>query len=525
MNRQSITPEEAIDQVYQYGGRILNEDIESVTQNAEKAKQVFGKIRSLCGYVQEIKNVCALLADYVSGTYTEVPWRIVAALTGGVIYVFSPVDLIPDLIPIFGFVDDAAVFSAVLSFARVDIAAYLSWKSSRGDTIDGETVVMPSEVFTKEDVTDWSLTDFGEVVRNALSKLEGIATWGAGEDLSTAWPNAAVAHARVMNCREPIEKMIGCVDMSAFQNGKEGFVLTRDALYFRHQFGHAYVLKWRQIVDLTCNGSDIKINGITFRTAEDPKIISAVTKVLLAVVNRSDLAPDLEQVDMTKPRSSSQIVEEVFKTTDKGSVIFIGENIPEKKRTNAHASMSVQEPAEEICMLVDATLLGSAEEGIALTGKAIYCKSHLKDAVRTPWEDFMKAVGRETDILLLTRSGMTEVFSGAMTDEIKNAIADLLSEVKDQLLQEPLRVAQYQSETNIDLYVKQCEAAAGLSQDKGAVCSLLGESVTHGSLIEPVESSSIRVKDVLNDGRKDVCACTLSGCNKIIGIVAKLGMA
>ena len=63
MERTNITPEEAIDQVFQYGGKILNKDVETISRNAEKVKGIFGKVRNLAGYVKDIGSVLSLLND------------------------------------------------------------------------------------------------------------------------------------------------------------------------------------------------------------------------------------------------------------------------------------------------------------------------------------------------------------------------------------------------------------------------------------------------------------------------------
>jgi uncharacterized membrane protein YkvA (DUF1232 family) len=51
------------------------------------------------------------------------PWMALAALA----YVVSPVDLVPDLVPVLGFGDDAMVLLAVAAQA---VAAYLAPKTS-----------------------------------------------------------------------------------------------------------------------------------------------------------------------------------------------------------------------------------------------------------------------------------------------------------------------------------------------------------------------------------------------------------
>lgn len=46
----------------------------------------------------------------MNGSYREVPWNIIATIGGTLLYMLSPIDLILDVIPFIGYLDDAAVF-------------------------------------------------------------------------------------------------------------------------------------------------------------------------------------------------------------------------------------------------------------------------------------------------------------------------------------------------------------------------------------------------------------------------------
>jgi uncharacterized membrane protein YkvA (DUF1232 family) len=46
----------------------------------------------------------------------EVPWHAKAALGGGLVYLASPIDLVPDFIPVAGHLDDAIVAALILGY-------------------------------------------------------------------------------------------------------------------------------------------------------------------------------------------------------------------------------------------------------------------------------------------------------------------------------------------------------------------------------------------------------------------------
>ncbi|HIF5954411.1 TPA: YkvA family protein [Vibrio parahaemolyticus] len=77
----------------------------------------------------DIKLMVNRITDYVKGDYTEVPWRVIAAITGAIVYFASPIDVIPDFIPVVGYLDDALVIKLALDLASEDLIEYKRWKA------------------------------------------------------------------------------------------------------------------------------------------------------------------------------------------------------------------------------------------------------------------------------------------------------------------------------------------------------------------------------------------------------------
>ena len=78
---------------------------------------------------KDIKLMINLITDYKKGNYKEVPWNVIASVTGAVVYFISPIDAIPDLIPVAGYLDDAVIIKLALDFARDDLLAYEKWEN------------------------------------------------------------------------------------------------------------------------------------------------------------------------------------------------------------------------------------------------------------------------------------------------------------------------------------------------------------------------------------------------------------
>jgi uncharacterized membrane protein YkvA (DUF1232 family) len=76
--------------------------------------------------IGRVQLALACVRDVVRGRY-RLPWKTVAALSAALAYFVSPVDVVPDVIPLSGFIDDAAVLGLVFGAVEVDLRRYCTW--------------------------------------------------------------------------------------------------------------------------------------------------------------------------------------------------------------------------------------------------------------------------------------------------------------------------------------------------------------------------------------------------------------
>ncbi len=83
-----------------------------------------------------IPTMISLVKSYVQKEYTDIPIGSVIAMVSALIYFVSPIDLIPDNIPVIGYVDDMAVITVCLKMVQSDIDEYTEWREKNGKNIE-----------------------------------------------------------------------------------------------------------------------------------------------------------------------------------------------------------------------------------------------------------------------------------------------------------------------------------------------------------------------------------------------------
>ena len=77
--------------------------------------------RKLKGAVADLPFAADLLAAYYCAFDRQTPLHVKAVLLGAIAYFILPTDLIPDYIPVIGFVDDAAVLAGAIKIVSSHI--------------------------------------------------------------------------------------------------------------------------------------------------------------------------------------------------------------------------------------------------------------------------------------------------------------------------------------------------------------------------------------------------------------------
>jgi uncharacterized membrane protein YkvA (DUF1232 family) len=78
--------------------------------------------------IDDFRTLVRLVVAYARGNYRDIPPDSLALIVAGLVYVVSPLDLIPDAIPVGGFMDDAVVIGWVIKSVRQELDGFRAWE-------------------------------------------------------------------------------------------------------------------------------------------------------------------------------------------------------------------------------------------------------------------------------------------------------------------------------------------------------------------------------------------------------------
>ena len=87
---------------------------------------------------ETLQTMFRLIKASVSGEYTGVPTSTVAAAVAVLIYFLSPIDLIPDFIPVLGLLDDVALVAWFSTTLKHEMDRFHEWELTRPAEVTAE---------------------------------------------------------------------------------------------------------------------------------------------------------------------------------------------------------------------------------------------------------------------------------------------------------------------------------------------------------------------------------------------------
>lgn len=116
------------------------------TTNPQKLKSILPLLglyisrKGLSNIKDKLILIGYYLSDIAKGRYKEYDVKRLLIIVGAVIYIITPIDILPDLLPP-GLIDDLSIASWAIKEASDELKRYNLWKKSI-KTVDSETVEM-----------------------------------------------------------------------------------------------------------------------------------------------------------------------------------------------------------------------------------------------------------------------------------------------------------------------------------------------------------------------------------------------
>jgi uncharacterized membrane protein YkvA (DUF1232 family) len=125
-----------------------------------RADMVRTELRNIPTRMQRLANQAQLMLelvdDFRAGTYRAVSWTTLAVAGGALLYSISPSDVIPDVIPGAGALDDALVLGIAIRIVQRDLIKYCEYKGyDPGDYFEQRVREAPTQTDLDKQRSDW----------------------------------------------------------------------------------------------------------------------------------------------------------------------------------------------------------------------------------------------------------------------------------------------------------------------------------------------------------------------------------
>ncbi|TGE28379.1 YkvA family protein [Hymenobacter metallicola] len=91
-------------------------------------------------------TVVRLVKSYVSGAYRQIETQTILSGLGVLLYTLSPIDLVPDFIPVVGFLDDLSLMSWFVGSFQEEITRFREWEQTHAAEANEATKDVPAAV-------------------------------------------------------------------------------------------------------------------------------------------------------------------------------------------------------------------------------------------------------------------------------------------------------------------------------------------------------------------------------------------
>lgn len=106
---------------------LSNEKLNKLVGDAVAMVNKLDKSPQLERVWQDLLLVFKLLNDWIDNNYREISNSSMVLIIISLLYLLNPLDVVPDVIPVIGYVDDVAVIAFIIKQVEIELKKYKSW--------------------------------------------------------------------------------------------------------------------------------------------------------------------------------------------------------------------------------------------------------------------------------------------------------------------------------------------------------------------------------------------------------------
>lgn len=101
--------------------------VDLISEATRKADEQQGRLSAVW---DELMALFRLLRAWAGGRYQQVSGKTIVLVIAALLYFINPLDIIPDVLPAVGLLDDVTVLGFVINRVRKEIDGFLTWEKS-----------------------------------------------------------------------------------------------------------------------------------------------------------------------------------------------------------------------------------------------------------------------------------------------------------------------------------------------------------------------------------------------------------
>lgn len=106
----------------------LLKDKDKLEKFLNELEEKLKKVPKVGEHLSYVPVLISLVRSYINKEYTDISVPAIVLTVSALIYVLSPIDIIPDGVPLLGFIDDGLIVMACLTYIEVEVKDYIAWR-------------------------------------------------------------------------------------------------------------------------------------------------------------------------------------------------------------------------------------------------------------------------------------------------------------------------------------------------------------------------------------------------------------